>query len=262
MYSFESLFGNKPIIECDDYLNFLSKIPDSSVDVVISDPPFGVSYQNHHTHKKFDYIIGDKQKFSYAKLAKECFRVLKPNTAFWLFTGYSTYPDHYKDVKEAGFHLKEPLICQKRPSGTNDLYGSLQTNSDWVLFAHKGRFLFYETKLLRNKRAGTIPNRGGRPVKEFKTRFPSAWFGTEFPYSTENPALKIHHPTPKTVKFIRWLILLSTAENAIVLDPFLGSGTTAIASKLTNRRFIGCDIEQKFVDLAISRLEQAKEEYK
>jgi DNA modification methylase len=139
-----------------------------------------------------------------------------------------------------------------------DLYGSFQSNSDWIIFAHKGRFIFKKTQLIKNKRAGTIPNIGRKPVPEYKTRFPSCWFGEDFPYSTENSSFQkkhnLVHPTIKGLKFIEWLILLSTNVGDTVVDPFVGSGTTALACQKLGRNFICGDIDLSFCEMGRKRL--------
>lgn len=245
-------------VEHCDYFDFLKSLPDESVDLVVSDPPYGVDYQNNYTKQKHDKIANDAGEFSYGDLSKQLYRVLRNNCAIFLFTGWSTYSKHYEDVKAAGFKMHEPLICQKRPSGTTNLKGSFQTNSDWLIFATKGSFEFRETALVKNKRAGTIPNKGRRPVPQFKKRFPSCWFGEEYPFSTENPAtlkaLDICHPTVKSAEFISWLILMCSDEGGLVIDPFVGSGSVGVAAKMTNRNFAGCDIKPAYVELALRRL--------
>lgn len=159
--------------------------------------------------------------------------------------------------------MKEPLVCQKRASGTTDLAGSFQTNADWLLYAYKGRFKFKTTQLLRNKRAGTIPNKGRKPVPEWKKRFPSHWFGKDFPRSTENPRFQkmllekgapTTHPTIKGLEFCKWVIQLTTDPGDLVVDLCAGSGTTLLAAKQLGRRFLGCEIEERFVELARWRL--------
>jgi len=203
-------------------------------------------------------IINDNVHFDYSEFARESYRILKSDTAFYAFTCWSEYPLNYKEVENAGFKMQEPVICQKRGSGKTNVYGTFQTNSDWVLFAHKGKFKFKPTQLIKNKRAGTIPNKGRRPVPEYKTRFPSCWFGEEYPWASENSSFQkkndIYHPTIKSVDFIKTIILMSTNENDIVVDPFCGSGTTAVACKMTNRNFICCDISQEYCEMAKKRL--------
>lgn len=247
------------IYNCD-YIDFLTDIQNESVSLVLTDPPFGINYQNNYTKKKHKVLTNDDKEFSYDVLAKESYRILKKNTCIFCFTGWSTYPKHFYELESSGFDLKEPIICGKKPSGTNNLYGTFQSNSDWVLFGHKGNFKFKQTKVLKNKRAGSIPNKGRSPVPEFKTRFPSCWFGEEFPYSSENPTFqsknKIYHPTIKNLEFIKWLILLSTEENDLVVDPFLGSGTTAVACKQLNRQFLGCEINKEFYNYSLERIKK------
>lgn len=229
---------------------------DEPSDLFLSDPPFGINYQNNYTHDLHDKIHGDTEKFSYHDLASQAFRTLKDNCAFFAFTGWSEYPHHYDEVKQCGFKMKEPLIVQKRPSGTADLYGSFQSNADWIIFAHKGKFKFRKTELVRNKKAGVVPNKGRKPVPEFKTRFPSCWFGVEFPWASENPAsvTQWRHPTIKSVELMKWIIMLSTDQNALVIDPYVGSGSTLIAARSVGRRAIGIEIEEKYCEMAVERL--------
>jgi len=241
-----------------DCLELLRGVGSESATVVITDPPYGINYQNNYTKEKHARIVNDEKVFDYEPFARESFRILRDNTALFSFTGWSEYPHNYYEIRRAGFSLKEPIIGQKRASGKTDLYGTFQTNSDWCIFAHKGHFKFRGTTLIHNKRAGTIPNIGRQPVAEFKTRFPSAWFGTEYPWSSENSAFQnsygIQHPTIKGRKFIEWLILLSTDPGDLVVDPFVGSGTTAVAAIGLGRRFIGCDISKEYCELAEKRL--------
>lgn len=210
-------------------------------------------------------IENDAVHFDYADWAKEAYRILRPNSALFAFTGWSEYPLHYKEVESVGFAMKEPIICQKRASGKTDLYGTFQTNSDWIMFAHKGRFRFRQTQLIKNKKAGVIPNKGRKPVPEFKTRLPSCWFGEKYPWSSENSSFQkannIYHPTIKSVEFLKWLILISTDEGDTIVDPFVGSGSTIVAAKVTNRHFIACDINQVHCDTAKRRLEEWCKEY-
>jgi len=223
--------------------------------LVLTDPPFGIGYQNHHTQARRDVITGDEQFFSYADWAAESYRVLEEDSAVFAYTGWSEYGHHRDELKTVGFRAREPLIVQKRPAG-GSLYSSFQPNSDWLLFATKGKFRFQRTQLLRNKRAGTRPNKGSPPVAEFKTRFPSCWFGPEFPYSTANPQTPEAraHPTAKTVELMSWLILLTTKPGDIVIDPFAGSGPVLVAALRKGRRAIGIEIAPTHCDTIIKRL--------
>jgi DNA modification methylase len=246
------------LVNCD-YLELLKQIPDSSASLVLSDPPFGINYQNNYTKSQHEILKGDEAKFSYLEFGREAYRILKENSAIFVFTGWSEYPEHYKQLESCGFSMKEPLICQKRASGKTDLYGSFQTNSDWIIFAHKGRFKFKKTNLVKNKKAGVVPNIGRKPVPLYKTRFPSCWFGEEYPWSSENSAYQkannIYHPTIKGLEFCKWLILLSTEPGDLVVDPFVGSGTTAVAASMLSRNYLACEINAGFFETAKKRLD-------
>ena len=95
--------------------------------------------------------------------------------------------------------------------------------------------------------------RHGNPIQEYKTRFNSCWFGEEYPKSTYNSSWQkktgIIHPTVKNVEFIKWILQISSNENDIILDPFMGSGSTGIACEQTNRRFVGIEIDNTYFDL-------------
>jgi len=241
------------------YEELMPKIASSSVSVVITDPPYGIGYQNTYTKsKKHEVLLGDSEEFSYSLLAEHSYRILNKNSPIFCFTSWSQYPKHFVELGKSGFSMKEPLMGQKRASSAANIYGTFQTNSDWCMFGHKGKFKFKSTRILRNNRAGIIPSEGRKPVEEFKTRFPSCWFGENFPVSSESPKTKIkhgwNHPTIKGLEFIKWIILLTTNEGDTVVDPFMGSGTTALAAKILNRNYIGCEINAEFCDLAQKRL--------
>lgn len=246
------------LVRCADYLDLMGELSDESVDLIVADPPYGIGYQNNYTSREHAPIIGDDGPFSYKRFAHEAYRVLKPNAAIFTFTGWSEYPKHYPELAGAGFAMKEPVICQKRASGKTDLYGTFQTNADWVMFGHKGKFVFQPTQLVRNKRAGTVPNIGRKPVPEWKTRFPSCWFGEEYPWASENSAFQkqhnLYHPTIKGQRFVEWLIQLASPEGGTVLDPFVGSGTTAVAARNVGRRFIVGDVSPEYHAMTVRRL--------
>lgn len=75
---------------------------------------------------------------------------------------------------------------------------------------------------------------------------------------------KIHgkHPTQKPEKLLERIIISSTKENDLILDPFNGSGTTGVISYLLNRKYIGIDLEKEFLDITIKRIEDIKNEKK
>lgn len=239
-----------------DYLVTLGGISTGDAALVITDPPIGVAYANNFTHNPHAVIQGDSEEFSYAKLGHEIMRILRNDGAAIVYTGWSKYPVHFQELAAAGLRMREPYIIQKRPSGKTGLYVDSQSNGDWWMYGTKGKHRFRKTQLLRNKRAGTIPNPGRKPVPEWKTRFPSCWFGDDFPKSTANPVTQKQwrHPTPKDPEFIEWMILIHTDPGDLVVDPFCGSGPTAVAAKKTGRCFVGGDIVREYVAMTQVRV--------
>lgn len=248
---------NKSSIILGDCLDVLKTIPDSSVDCVITDPPFGIDYQNRQdTHQVKRKIQNDGNDFSYLPFASECFRVLKKDSAIFVFTGWSVYPNHFIQLQQAGFSLKAPLIVQKGQSGIGNMVGTFSNNADWILFGHKGSFKFRETRLIRNPSAGGIANPGKKPVGQWKYRFPAYWFGDQYPFATLNSSSReTDHPTEKNLRFLEWLILLATDEGQVVLDPFCGSGTTLLAAKQLKRQYIGIEIDNVWYEVAKKRID-------
>lgn len=249
---------NNKILNCD-CLDGFKLLKDNSIDLIISDPPYGVNYINNYTLEKHKKIENDNID-SYKWFINECYRVLKGNSHIYLFTRFDVYPQHYQDLVEAGFKIKNVLVVEKgHIGGVGDLKGSYANNSEWVIFAHKGRREFEKTKLMKNtKPVGKKCARNGNPIQEYKTRFNSCWFGEKFPKSTYNSSWQkkngIKHPTVKNVEFLEWLIQISSKENEVILDMFMGSGSTAVACKNTNRRYIGFETDKDYYKTCLSRI--------
>lgn len=243
-----------------DCIQVLSTLADSSIDLVLTDPPYGVAYQNNYTLNKHKKIAND-DVVDYLTFGKECFRVLKDNSHAYFFTRFDTYPQHYQQLKEAGFTIKNVLVIEKgHVGGVGDLKGSFSNNSEWIIFCQKGRREFEETKLMKNmKPTGKKCARDGQPVPEYKRRFFSCWFGENYPKSTYNASWQkkhgIYHPTIKNVACLDWLIQISSKEYDVVLDSFMGSGSTGMACKGLNRHFIGIEIDKGYYEMAKKRLE-------
>lgn len=242
-----------------DAFELMGELQDESVQLILTDPPYGIRYQNHLTQTKLPYLAGDTG-IDYLRFSQESYRILQNNSHAYFFTRYDKYPFHYDCLVKAGFNIKNCLVIEKGMCGNSgDLYGSYASNCEWVIFCHKGRRAFNKTKLLRNKKApGKPAHRCGNPIQEFKTRFFSCWFGKQYPKATYNPAWRVsqgfEHPTMKNVECLAWLIQISSDPDDIVFDPFMGSGSTALAAIQTGRRFLGSEIENSYCELSEHRI--------
>lgn len=135
-----------------DCLEGLKILPNESVNLILTDPPYEVNYQNNYTLKKHDKIIGDTN-VDYLTFGKECYRVLKNNSHAYFFTRYDVYPEHYDQLIKSGFKIKNVLVIEKgQIGGVGDLKGSFANNCEWIIFCQKGRREFNTVQLLKNKK--------------------------------------------------------------------------------------------------------------
>lgn len=246
-----------------DCLELLGQMPESSISLILTDPPYGITYQNNFTSKKHPVLPGDGG-IDYERFAHESYRVLEENSHAYFFTRFDTYPYHYECLTRAGFSVKNCMVVEKGTvGGIGDLGGSFANNAEWIIFCQKGRRLFNHTTLLQNrKKEGTQFHAGRAPSKKYKTRFNACWFGAEYPKATYNSAWQkqngIYHPTIKNVEFLSWLVQISSNPKEVVFDGFMGTGSTALAAIRTGRRYLGAEISPQYFEISQKRIRECE----
>lgn len=241
-----------------DCMTLFPLIPNEYVSMILTDPPYGISYQNQFTKQCHPILTGDCG-IDYARFAEECFRILKENAHVYFFTRFDCYPYHFQWLQRAGFLIKNCLIVEKGTvGGIGDLRGSYANNAEWIIFCQKGRREFNRTTLMENKRGGEVVHPGCSPVARYKTRFNSCWFGEEYPKATYNSSWQkknqIYHPTVKNVELLSWLIQLSSQPGELIFDGFMGTGSTALAALKNSRRYLGAEICPDYYEIAKERI--------
>ncbi len=208
-----------------DCLEMLETIPPGSVSCCFGDPPYGIGYQGNHRKvmAKQEMLANDERP--HLEMVPPIVRTVKDGGAIYLCTRFDVAPLWATALTEAGVQVKNPIFWIKDTLGMGDTTGDRGNAVEIVLFAHKGRHL------LRGKRVA------------------NAW-----PIGHAEPTL---HPTTKPVELVRRCILASSDPGDLILDPCVGSGTTAVACVLTGRRFLGAEIHGPYHDLACSRIEAA-----
>lgn len=203
-------------------LEIMKHMPDDSVDLILTDPPYLIDYQSNHRKDKFDKIENDNDPEFIVHYLKECYRILKNNRTAYVFTDYKTY-DFFKPVfEDSGFKLKNTLIWVKNNWGGGDLEGAYGHRYEMIMYGHKGR------RLLTGKRFND--------VLEYDRVLPGP------------------HPTEKPIDLLEHLITNSTDQDDIVFDGCAGSGTSLIAAMNTDRKYIGVEIDEGFFNYAKERL--------
>lgn len=212
-------FLNK--ITLGDSRELIKQIPDESINLINCDPPYGVSYQSGLRKEKFDVIQGDKE--ADLEILADFYRVLKPNSACYIYTSWHVYPMWHEAISKH-FDVKNMCIWAKGGGGMGDLEGAFAVDFEICIFAVKGRHI------LNPPRSGAV----------WKLR--------------KDAGAEYVHPTQKPMSAMEWPILKSSKPGDIVLDPYMGSGTTAMAAINSGRQFIGFEIDPKYHAEATKRV--------
>lgn len=207
----------------EDCLKGMERLLDKSVDAVVTDPPFGIGFyygkkekiNNPQAHWRFLSPIYD-----------EIYRLLKPGgfLAIWQTALY--FPYFWKWFgNDIHIYAGCKNFVQLRKTSIN--YGF-----DPIIMKYK---------------EGAIPLRPEKPKRNIDFFVANTTRWTE--------SIVRQHPCPRPIDQVEELIKNFTIENAIVLDPFIGSGTTAIACKKLNRQYIGFEINKEYYEVANKRLD-------
>ena len=206
-------------------------IPNESVNLLLTDPPYNVSQKsNFHTmgRKGVDFGEWDKEFNQISWLETACDKIKKGGSVV-VFNDYKNIGVMKEVLESKGFIIKEMIIWRKTnpmPRNRDRLY---VTSIEMALWAVKGKGWAF------NRQRDTYENAiFEQPVVSHTKRI---------------------HPTQKPVEVIEQLIKIHSNEGDIIMDCFMGSGTTAVACELNNRKWIGFELEQEYLEKANKRLD-------
>ena len=197
---------------------------DIKVDCILTDPPYGMNFKSNHRKNKYEKIENDNNLNFLPLLFNKLYKILNDNSHIYCFCSWHNI-DKFKIEFEKYFKLKNIIVWEKNNTSMGDLKGSYAPKHEFILYGHKGR-------RLRN---------GFRYADIIKAK------------RTNNKL----HPTQKPVDLLELLLKQSTNENEIVLDCFMGSGSTGVACVNTGRKFIGIELDKNYFDIASKRIEEA-----
>ena len=222
---------NNGILYCIDSLKIMNKFPQESIDLILTDPPYGVN-SNEIDYKDEYFNIEDFSRLSSA--------ILKRNSRLYLFIAQKTLCNTIKRMR--GFDLHQILIWHK-PNfiGGGKKVFDYTSSYEFILLFHKGmpEKLNNPRKISKDYLSNSDVLRYTQPQSNFKKD-------------------KRYHIHQKPLKLIEHLILSSSKQNNLILDSFLGSGTTAVASEKLNRRWIGIEINPRYCEVAKKRILELK----
>jgi site-specific DNA-methyltransferase (adenine-specific) len=201
-----------------DCISVMKTFPKNSVDLIITDPPYGDNVAYGFGHKT---IKNNENPLINCSALTECYRILKKNSSLYIFTNWKHYPFLTEFIlRYTSFKIRHLLIWKKHNFGLG-----------WA-FRHQ-----YEMILVLEK---------GKP-KYHLTDFSDVQNCSHINHNTGT------HPHEKPVDLLIKMILHSSKENALVLDPFCGSGSVCVACQQVNRKWLGIELDERYFAMAQNR---------
>ena len=245
-----------------DCLEILDSLPENSIDMIFADPPYMLS-NNGFTCQNGRMAAVNKGKWDKSKGFKEdtqfhdawitaCQKALKPEGTIWISgTYHSIYQCGYLLIKN-GFHILNDIAWFKPNASPNLSCRFFTASHETILWARKDKNAKHTFNYDKMKN-GSFPE---DKLKNENTQMRSVW---SIP-TLKNAEKELgKHPTQKPLDLLLRILMASTNEGDIILDPFNGSGTTGIASLLLGgRHYIGIEIDLNYCELTVKKLLQNK----
>jgi len=233
----------------------MNELPNNSIHLMITSPPYNVTKEYDNNLSLSEYIL------LLNNVWKETFRVLVPGGRACINIanlGRKPYiPLHayiIEGMQKLGFLMRGEIIWNKAASASpSTAWGS------WLSAANPVLRDIHEYILVFSKESFSLPK--GKKENTLKKEDFLEWTKSIWNFSAVS-AKKIGHPAPFPEELPHRLINLFSFKNDIILDPFLGSGTTCIAALKNNRNYVGYDINQQYIDLANSKISEIKNQLK
>lgn len=212
-----------------DTIEKLKEIPSESVDCIVTDPPYLVEYKTNRrkdkSHKFCNAIKNDNNPTLIENYIIECYRILKNDSAMFMFCS-SVHADWFKmTLAKHGFKWKSTIVWVKNCWTAGDLKGGLGRQYECIMLVEKGR-----------------------AIRKNSYRYSDVW---KFDRIASRNLL---HQNQKPLELIKRCIELYSVEGDTIFDGFMGSGTTGVACREMGRKFIGCEIDKDYFEIARERI--------
>ena len=268
----------------DDSLKWMKNAKDNSIDAIITDPPYGLTYLD----REFDTMENtpaaggnrkglkgggmrweanqnkDLSKFL-TPFFEEGYRILKPGSFCIVFSQGRLLLGVLSALEKAGFEIREQFYWRKptalpNQQSPNRKNSKIKIDTDRVIL---GPSKVVEPFVIAQKpREGTYANNWSKwetGLVDPKEAMSTVW---ECPSASKKEKAGLTHVTVKPLSLMKRIVRVFSKENDIVLDPFSGSGTTGAACMLEQRNYIGIEISKKFYDESLLRLKSIEKSFK
>jgi DNA modification methylase len=234
-------------MDCDivraDFIDFLKSLRPNSVDLILTDPPYIISKKTgfkslgENSVARFavsmDFGKWDYTPIDLQELTQQSYRVLREGGTIIVFYDLWKITLLAEALKKADFNMSRLIIWEK----TNPV--PLNSKNNY---------------LTNSREIAILGIKGGKPT------FHSEYDNGVYKYPIPNHG-KRYHPTQKPLELFSKLIEKHSNKNDLIVDPFLGSGTTAIASLQLGRKFTGCDMDNKYIKIAKRRIKNVQVDF-
>ena len=218
-----------------DCLELMQQIQSETIDLIVTDPPYkiitGGDSNGKNSIRPKGILSGNRElmKFipKFSEWLPECYRVLKKGTHAYFMVNSTNLTEMLVEVEKTGFKIHNILIWKKNNCTPSQFY---MKNCEYIIFCRKGKAK-YINNMGGSKTVHDINNIKGNKV----------------------------HPTEKPAELMSIYVENSSNVKDLVLDPFMGSGSTGVACVNTFRNFIGFEIDENYFNIATKRIEEAQE---
>jgi site-specific DNA-methyltransferase (adenine-specific) len=238
---------------CEDALQGLSRLPDASIDLILADPPYnlGKDYGNESDKQGAQDYLRWTERWIDAALPK-----LKPSGSLYIFLTWRFSPEIFVMLKQRMIMLNEIIWDRRVPSmgGSTRSYSSVH---DTIGFFAKEKGHYFDLDAIR------IPY----DAETKKARSRSIFVGAKWLEIGYNPkdvwsVSRLHrehperadHPTQKPLEIVERMVKASCPSGGVVLDPFMGTGTTAVAAQRCGRQYVGFELNPTYCEIIVGRL--------
>ncbi len=237
----------------ENALSGLTRIPEASVDLIIADPPYSLGKDYGNDSDKLDtaaYLSWMEQWID-AILPK-----LKPSGSLYIFLTWRYSPEIFVMLKQRLTMMNE-IIWDRRVPSMGGSVRSYTSVHDTIGFFVKEKGYYFDLDAVR------IPYDAETKKARSRSRFVGAkWLEVGYNPKDLWSVSRVHksdperadHPTQKPLEIIERMIKASCPQGGLVLDPFMGSGTTAVAASRTGRQFVGFELNRDYCDIIEQRL--------
>lgn len=212
-------------IKNGDSLEILKTLPDNSIDIVLTDPPYGIDYKSNRSEYKNSItsrgLLNDGKEDAFNLLNKTCKILLDKvadNSHLYFFCSWSVFSS-FESIIGQYFTIKTPIVWNKGNKGSGDLKNDWGNQTELIIYCTKG-------KKNINYRKGNVL------------------------YIPKIHSSKLIHPTQKPTELIKEILEVSALKNDFVVDPFMGSGSTIKACNEYGLKSLGIELDNKMFNVA------------